>query len=240
MQIKITLISDREINLPIAYRHAQQSLIYNALRISSVYSETLHNRGVSENTTGFKLFTFSPLEGRYTKVGKRLVFDGRVNFEIRCHDPFMVQLLVSNLGAGKTVSLLNNELTVESCFTENKEDFDSNVTVRTVSPITVLSNTSDGHTVYYSPDDEVFYERIIANAKRKWCTLYDEREFYLRIYPADRNFRKLVTLFKNTYVNAWSGNLIIEGNPKVIGFLYNVGLGNKTSQGFGMFEVNDE
>lgn len=237
MQIKIILASDKKINLPIAYRHALQSLIYNALRSCPDYSENLHNRGTSENTTGFKLFTFSPLEGGYMKVDKRLIFDGRVSFEVRCHDPFMAQLLLSGFEKGRTVTLLHNELTVKSCFMENKVIFDSSVTVKAVSPITVLSNTADGHTVYYSPEDDTFYERIIANAKKKWCTLYDEKDFYLNISPGGKHFRKLVTLFKETYVNAWYGTFVLKGNPRVIDFLYDVGLGNKTSQGFGMFET---
>lgn len=78
MQIKILLVSNKTINLPIAHRHAQQSLIYNALRSCPEYSQALHNYGFSEKTTGFKLFTFSPLEGSYTKSGKRLIFNGRV------------------------------------------------------------------------------------------------------------------------------------------------------------------
>ncbi len=237
MQIRITLVSDRGINIPIAYRHAQQSLIYNTLQSWPDYSQKLHSHGASENTTGFKLFTFSPLEGSYTKIGKRLVFDGRVSFEIRSHDAFMVQLLLAGLCEGKTVNLLDNVLTVKSCFMENRIIFERTVTVKAVSPIVVLSNTSDGHTVYYSPEDDIFYERILANAKRKWCSLYDERDFCLNIYSADENYRKLVTLFKGTYINAWYVTLILEGNSKVIDFLYNVGLGNKTSQGFGMFEV---
>lgn len=237
MQIKIIFFSGKPITLPIAYRHAQQSLIYNTLRCNSGYSHALHDYGFSENTTGFKLFTFSPLEGSYTKLGKRLIFDGRVAFEIRCHDSFMAQLLLSGLSEGTKVTLLNNELTVESCLMENRTISDRKLAVKTVSPIAVLSNTAERHTFYYSPEEALFYERIIANAKRKWCTLYDENEFSLNVYPADHSFRKLVTLFKGTYVNAWYGNFILEGNPKVIDFLYDVGLGNKTSQGFGMFKI---
>ena len=170
-------------------------------------------------------------------AGKSIIFCDRIAFEIRCHDAFMAQLLLSGFNKGKKVKLLKNELTVESSIFENKIIFERSITVRAVSPITVLSNTTDGHTVYYTPDDELFYERILANAKRKWCTLYGEDDFDMSISPMDTNFRKLVTLFKGTYINAWYGTFVLEGNPKVIDFLYNVGLGNKTSQGFGMFDL---
>lgn len=106
-----------------------------------------------------------------------------------------------------------------------------------LSPVAVLSNTADRHTVYFQPDEEIFYEKLVDNAYRKWCTLFDEDDFEIDIKPADGTFRKLVTVFKNTYVNAWYGSFILEGNPEVINFLYNVGLGNKSSQGFGMFEI---
>ena len=239
MQIMIALVSKEEIILPIAYRHAQQSMIYNALRSSSEYSENLHDYGTSELTTGFKLFTFSPFEGYYRMAGKSIIFCDRIVFKIRCHDAFMAQLLLSGFSKGKKVKLLKNELTVGSCLLENKNNYKTSVTVRTVSPITVLSNTSDGHTVYYSPDEDAFFDRIIANAKRKWCTLFDEEDFKLSIRFADGKNRKLVTKFKNTYVNAWYGSFVLEGNPAVIDFLYNVGLGNKTSQGFGMFDFTE-
>lgn len=240
MQITVTFVSDKKIDLPVAYRYAQQSLIYNVLRSCPEYSQKLHNYGASQHTTGFKLFTFSPFKGNYIKVGKRLIFDGRISFEIRCYDAFMAQLLLAGLNYGEHVTFLCNELIVESCVMADRKILCGNTVITTVSPIAVLSNAAGGKTVYHSPEDDSFYERIIANSKRKWCTIGDEEAFALNIYPADTSFRKLVTLFKKTYVNAWYGSFVLEGNPAVVDFLYNVGLGNKSSQGFGMFEIIED
>ena len=48
---------------------------------------------------------------------------------------------------------------------------------------------------------------------------------------------KYVTKYKNTYITAWHGIYILQGKKEYLEFLYYTGLGEKTSQGFGMFEV---
>lgn len=238
MQMRINFESEQNINLPIAYRHAVQSMIYRTLARCPEYSAALHNCGFSgDENEAFKLFTFSQFEGEYNVADKRIIFEKEMTLEIRCYDIFMCQLLLEGFSRGNKFNLLHNELTVACCRLENKIVFDDRVRVKMLSPVAVLSNTSDKHTVYYAPDEETFYEKLTYNAYRKWCTLFDEKDFDLKISPAEGTFRKLVTLFKGTYVNAWYGSFVLEGNPRVIDFLYNVGLGNKSSQGFGMFEI---
>lgn len=240
MQIRIKFKSEKNIDLPIAHRHAVQSMIYRSLARCPGYSTALHDEGFSgDENEAFKLFTFGQLEGAYKIADKRIVFEKEMSLEIRCYDPFMCQLILEGFRRGEKFNLLKNELTVASCRLENKVIFADGVQVKMLSPVAVLSNTADGHTFYFEPDDEFFYEKLVDNAYRKWCTLFDENDFDLDIKPSEGTFRKLVTVFKGTYVNAWYGKFILEGNPEVIDFLYNVGLGNKSSQGFGMFEIEE-
>lgn len=51
-----------------------------------------------------------------------------------------------------------------------------------------------------------------------------------------RKLKKQVTLFKGTRITAWDGRFRLKGDPALLTFLYNTGLGTKSSQGFGMFE----
>ena len=51
---------------------------------------------------------------------------------------------------------------------------------------------------------------------------------------------KCVTKFKGILVNAWNCRLYIQGSPEYLTFIYNVGLGSKNSQGFGMINVIEE
>ncbi|MBC7189418.1 hypothetical protein H5U35_04285, partial [Candidatus Aerophobetes bacterium] len=40
-----------------------------------------------------------------------------------------------------------------------------------------------------------------------------------------------------TLIKGWMGTYRLEGNPELIKFSYDAGLGAKNSQGFGMYEV---
>ena len=50
---------------------------------------------------------------------------------------------------------------------------------------------------------------------------------------------KVVTTLKGIYITGWKGNYILNGSPDYLTFLYNCGIGNKNSQGFGLFELID-
>ena len=55
----------------------------------------------------------------------------------------------------------------------------------------------------------------------------------VRLTPAD----KYITIYKNTIIEAYRGIYVLSGRPEFLDFLYNVGLGSKNSQGFGLFDV---
>ena len=48
---------------------------------------------------------------------------------------------------------------------------------------------------------------------------------------------KFVTKYKQSYITGWYGIYKLIGERKYLDFLYQVGLGGKNSQGFGMFEL---
>ena len=230
MQIKLKLGSDVRINLPIANQHALQSMIYNAIRTCPSYSRFLHDSGMSDGEDSlFKLFTFGKLRGTYTVVRKYIIYEGPVWFEIRCTDPFMCQLLLESFKYGSELQILRNKVKVLSCRLENRVVFEDRIKVNMLSPVTQKTKTPDRKTVYFAPDEDIFYEKIIDNARRKWISKFGD----------DCEYRKLITTFKETYINAWFGQFILSGNPKTLDFLYNTGIGSKNSQGFGMFEITD-
>lgn len=238
MQLKIILSGNR-IKLPLASASTVQGLIYNALHSDSSFSHNLHENGHSFNQRKFKLFSFSELRGNYTIFEKQIIFDNRISLEIRSVDAYMIQLLYSYFSSNKTVTLGNNTVNIESATLENKMIFSDRVKVKTASPITVYSTTEDGHTIYFSPHEESFYEAIAENAKRKQNSyLKGISDFDFSITPAeDAHFIKRATRFKSTFITAWHGEFYLQGSIEVLNFLYNTGLGSKNSQGFGMFYV---
>ena len=49
--------------------------------------------------------------------------------------------------------------------------------------------------------------------------------------------KKMVTKYQGHYIIAWYGEYILSGKRKYLDFLYQVGIGAKNSQGFGMIEM---
>ncbi len=238
MQITV-ILKGTEITLPIAAYETVQGLIYRAISGDPLYSSQVHNVGNTVNGRKFKLFTFSELKGKYQINEKTITYFTNVQFEIRSVDPYFIQLLLAYFSIGRTLRLGDNDVEVLDVRLSDITVFDNEITVRTASPITVYYTESNGHTVYFSPADEQFYRLLCANAKRKWISCYgNENGFDLTVAPIENcRFIKRATRFKETFITAWHGSFVLTGTPATINFLYNVGLGSKNSQGFGMFNI---
>lgn len=236
MQISVTLKKD-QIHLPIATGETIQGLIYRALSEDRNFSTKIHDMGNSFDGRKYKLMTFSELRGRYQAEGQYITYFSRAELEIRSANDYLVQLLFSYFLENKRVKLGNNDVETEVRLI-NQTVFDNRVEIRTLSPITTYITEKNGQTKFYSPYDTDFYHMIRVNAKRKWSSMYgDDKKFDFNISPASNRFVKRATRFKDTFITAWHGKFVIEGSPDVLNFLYNVGIGSKNSQGFGMFEV---
>lgn len=221
--------------LPVAYRHFVQSMIYSALRANPELATALHD-GVGGGRQ-FKLFTFGQLEGKYAVRDKQICFSGPVGLEIRSvHETMMLRLLRS-FRVGSRVRLGNNELVVTQCTLEAAQIVTDSLRVVTRSPIVAYITQDDGRTRFFSPEEEMFYTLITANAQRKWRTLYPETEPQAIAISAEEGcrFRKQVTMFKDTRITAWDGRFVIRADAPLLELLYDTGLGAKSSQGFGMF-----
>jgi CRISPR-associated endoribonuclease Cas6 len=238
MQITVKLIKDK-ITLPIASCEMVQGLIYKALSEDPEYSESVHENGRRFDGRKFKLFTFADLKGKYETGNGIIVYFSDVELTVRSSDSYIIQLLFSYFNKNEYVRLGNNSVAVGEVRLEDAHIFEDRVTVRTLSPITVYRTDANGHTVYFSPNDEHFCDAIVSNARRKWASRFGSEEgFSLRVATFEgARYIKRATRFKTTFITAWHGRFILEGPPRVLDFLYRTGLGSKNSQGFGMFEI---
>jgi len=238
MQLKITL-SGNKIQLPLAASSIVQGFIYSALTDNLSFSHQLHEEGYIFEQRKFKLFSFSELRGKYDVIGKQMIFQDKAFLEIRSVNPYMIQLLYTYFLNNKSVSLGGNTVNVTGLTINNKTVFSNGVRIKTLSPITVYTTSDNGHTTYYSPRNEDFYEAVISNATRKWRSISGEiSDFDFTISPIENPwYVKRVTSFKDTLITAWHGEFYLKGSAQILDFLYNTGLGSKNSQGFGMFEI---
>lgn len=233
MQLFLTLAAP-EIVLPLAYRHILQSMLYQALAADPAYAQALH-ASVSDSGRPFKLYTFSQLQGNYTVRDMHICFTDQVQLEIRSTDDGLILRWLRALAPGTQLRLGRNTVTVTRCTVENQIIFDSAVSIRTCSPIVAYLTHKDGKTEFFSPDEDMFYSLTTANAQRKWKKCFGTEPPSFSIRPQHSTFRKQVTMYKTTRITAWDGSFVLESTPEMLTMLYNLGLGAKNSQGFGMF-----
>ncbi len=239
MQIRLAF-SGSGILLPLAYQHQLQGLIYQAMAGNGEYRSFLHESGYRDGSRRFKLFTFGRLEGRYRVLGDRILFPGGFRWELRSADAEFVKALSAGFFPGSCHSLFGSELTVEECTLTDFRIRSDQVRIRLLSPVTAYRTAEDGHTRYYSPEEDAFYRLIEDNARRKWrAAMGCEAPGVLRMAAAGP-WSKVVTLYKGTYITAWMGRFSLSGPTALLELLYNTGLGAKSSQGFGMFTLSGD
>ena len=75
MRIKVILVTDVPISIPINYQYQLSSAIYNLLqKADQEYARELHQKGYEFGSKKFKLFTFSSLFPDFYKIrGKEMI-----------------------------------------------------------------------------------------------------------------------------------------------------------------------
>ena len=233
MQLLIELQKIDQFILPVNYNYLLQSMIYNLLKNKEDLSAQLHERGYQLEDKHFKLFTFSLLQGQYKMRGKRIEFLDKVRFEIRTIDQsilFTIAEALSNL-----VKILNVKI-------EQKKLTGTSYKIRMISPLVVRSTDADTKkTLYYNPFDTEFKSRIMENFARKYQAYYHKVPTgRFDIEPINFSLKnKFVTKYKDYLITGWKGEFEIRGDAEVLDFLYQVGLGEKNSMGFGMFVIEE-
>ena len=86
---------------------------------------------------------------------------------------------------------------------------------------------------FISPDDERFTQRLVDNIYKKFSALYQEEPPQIKIDVIESG-RRVITKYKEIGFAAYHCVLSIEAPPQMLEFIYNSGLGNRNSQGFGM------
>lgn len=241
MQLEVSIGLREPLALPINYNHIIQSIIYRALNAMPDYSEFLHECGYTSGSRQYRMFQFSQLNGDYyiDQKQRNIVFCSYVHLEIRSPEPLLIRLLAMNIKhygisfgsmVCHDVHLKLYDYTVE----------DNSLDIRMKSPITVYStNSGNGYVTYYRPDEDIFYQKINDNFRRKYQAYYGlPPSAGIEMKPLQDSLpKKMVTRYQGSYITAWYGIYQLTGGRKYLDFLYQTGLGGKNSQGFGMFEI---
>ncbi len=232
----LTFRAEQPLRLPLAYNQLVQGMLYDNWRETF---PDLHDTGYSDGAHAFRLFTFGPLTGHYRIEGRDIVFDGAVRLEVRSPAGDLIDELADSLIGRGFIRLGRAELPLAGLSCADRLMFFPEMRIRMLSPVTVHDTLPDGKTVYYAPSEEAFYERLAANLAAKLNAAGSGDAPLLGCEPIGREARKRVTTFKGIYVTGYEGGFRLQAESEAMALLYYAGLGDRNSQGFGMFAIED-
>ncbi|MFU2158300.1 CRISPR-associated endoribonuclease Cas6 [Caldisericum sp. AR60] len=255
MRIKLTFedLKGRDIVLPIHYGYLLHYLVYNIF--SEGMAQKLYLEGFPIDGKKFKLFTFSNIIEKGTKVNNALNFGKYITFYFSSPLYEIVEDLGSNAFRKTGITLNDFNLFLVAVEVIKAPRLTDNVLIRTLSPITVYStffNNGKRTTHYYRPTESEFNRLIEQNAQNKYLIIKkaqglpikeDEiNNLHISIEPYKFSLEKnkKIVYFKNTVIECFSGIFNLTGSLELIYATYDAGLGVKSSEGFGMWDVWNE
>lgn len=244
MQLKVFINLDEPLVLPINYNHILQGIIYNsATGTNRFFTKQLHDKGFKNSTNlndKFKLFSFSKIIGKYKVISKNIHFLNKIFFEIRSIDAYFIHIIYESFL--KNGIKFKDKIFKPILKIEDKVITDNSIYIQTLSPIVAILKSDDKKTHYLTPLDNEYIQYLNNNFNKKYQSYYNNYpNTDLEIVIADVSYKdKCVTKFKGIYINAWNGKFYINSSPECLTFIYNVGLGCRNSQGFGLFNIIEE
>lgn len=244
MRIKLTLDSDTgSIALPVHYNHLIQGFIYS--NIDKKLAEFLHKEGYIYEKRRFKFFVFSRIMGKpyFDSSKNEVTFYTPVYIFISSPISRFIESLVENFLRRERIELYKQSVFVKSVEVIPVAKLSEEVHVKMLSPVTVYSTfmSKDGKkkTYYYSPFEKDFLSQIRENLKKKYIIFSGcEKGFRFEIFPYRvRLADEKIVMYKNVVVKGWMGVYLMRGSIEAIKLAYDVGIGARNSQGFGMVEV---
>lgn len=235
MQIHLTLKCEKPLTIPLNYNYQLQSAVYAKLSEIGA-SDFWHDIGFGDDKQKFKSFVFGPLTGTHIIENKKITFADKIHLELRSPVFEFCDELQRSLEISPTIKLFDTSLEVCDAALINRHINNNHVVFKSLSPIVVHSTLTDKTTVFLSPDDNMFVQRIQNNYHKKFQTFYncEAPEISLKI---SEKTQKVVTNYKGTWITGYKCKITAEGHFAALEFLYNSGLGEKNSQGFGLVDV---
>ncbi|MGQ9723630.1 MAG: CRISPR-associated endoribonuclease Cas6 [Candidatus Jordarchaeum sp.] len=226
------------VSLPLHYNHLVQSMIYS--NISRELADFLHDKGFIHGKRTFKLFTFSRIIGKPQISNGSIVFEGSVRLYVSSPVERFIRELATTLVQRGNVTLGDTNLLATSVSFSKPPEFKEETYIRTLSPITIYSTLYNSEnqkkTYYFSPKELEFSNLLCENAQKKHSILKGERaEGSIEVEPI--RVKEVIVLYRGTVIKGWVGKFLLKGSKDLMRTVYETGLGNKNSQGFGMFEV---
>ncbi len=230
MRLQVTYSLDKGI-LPVDYRRGFASLLKEAIkRANPACYERFYSHVHVLKPFTFSVF-FPELKGHeddHFIVGSKAILYFSTFF------PEVCATVYNGILCSRTFPLFENTAQVQNVFLKPRTTItQEKVKFKTMAP--VLVNTKGNPNWYLLPEDEGFHEGL-AFAVREVCRAFlDLPEGTVEFCPI--SIRRKVVRHYNMHMQGFVGIFELRGRPEVLNLIYQVGLGVRRSQGFGMLEV---
>lgn len=247
MRLELVSYVGAKPRLPFNYQHHLTGLVYRLLAESSRdYATYLHDQGYESGEKHFRLFTFSQLEipkRRVTREGVEFQ-DSEASWQVSSPVRDFVKYLADGLLERETIQVGHLTFAVTGAEIVSPPQFTSAMEFVCLSPITLSRAASElgRPACYLRYQDPEFSSRLRENLLRKYLA-------FSPTLPADTNLEfafdtsyierhqgkisRLVT-YRDQRILGYMAPFSLTGNPELIRFAYECGLGEKNSFGFGM------
>ncbi|MCS1350068.1 CRISPR-associated endoribonuclease Cas6 [Mechercharimyces sp. CAU 1602] len=244
MRFQIELDCERPILLPRNYQRVLQGMIYHMIENENI-RDFLHNKGFIWEERRFKPMVFSWLQGSYSIEKDKVRFYPPIRLYISSCWPPLIEELARAFLSTSVISLRGQAIMINHVEVLAEPPLDEgDLIVRTLSPITVYSTyeSEEGRkvTYYYDVRDDSFSKLIRLNLIKKAKAIFDwnleDRPFAIRPVGDVHERQQKRIWYKGFLIRAWNGTFRMSGDPFLKQMGYQVGLGGKNAQGFGMVE----
>lgn len=252
MRFKLMLSVDKRAfgnRLPFNYQYEQMGVIYKILSLSNAdYANWLHNNGFMLNGKQFKLFTYSSLVIPSLRVDKEhgclQINSDTVEWYISFLPEKSTQKFIQGLFMEQTFQL-GDQRNVVQFKVQNIEILppldDEEEEFETLSPICISRREENGKTVYLSPADPYVKGAILTSLLNRYEAYYgkpyqESLDFDFVVLNEPRS--KLITIKadtpQQTRVKGYHCQFRMKAPKVLMQIMYESGVGNKCSGGFGM------
>ncbi len=261
MRFNLTITFDHKPfgnKLPANYQYELSGWIYNTLaRGDARYSDWLHTNGYTKDQKQFRLFTFSNLLIPKLKMeGDRLVLlSDHAQLFLSFLPEKATEEFVKGLFASQSF-ILGDRFSQVQCAVQSVElvlppTIETTMTFKTLSPIVLSGHLPDGKPTYLSPDlpgaARLIYENLCAKYEAFHGRPFELGSDEVNLYSKDASFvlmaplkRKKITIKahtpQQTYIVGYNTQFKISLPNELMHILYETGVGEKGSMGFGMVE----
>lgn len=238
MRVVVSLGGASRFLVPWNYQHFLHGFVYRAMdETRPRWAHLLHERGFKSEGHAYKMFTFSTLVPRRAKATEEgLLMEPPIRWWISSWFPETLEAVVRFMLVEGVVRLRDLELSVLQVSVEEPPELGTSASFRTMSPVmaaTVVDTPSGKGQRFLRPEEPDFWRVIEENLRRKAKALGLRSDGELKLSDLGGWRSKLIWV-QGTNVRGFEGSLAMEGDELLIRLAYQVGIGGRNAQGFGM------